>query len=291
MRKQKGGAQRRGGDSGAPKVDAVEQSRSSKTSAKPTQAYVPWRKRLPIHPAANKYPLFSSEELLETGDDIKQNGLRLPAVVEETADGWRLVDGRNRLDAMEAVGIDVVFDDTMFEKLPPGTDADAYIASLNLHRRMLTQEDKQKRLAALIKAHPEKSDRQIAKQTGVSNTHVGKVRKELEKSGDVSTVDTRTDTKGRQQPATKPPKPVAVKKSTVPPPKVEVALAIPQPEKNWKAGMAETVALTDFAMFTLANIKSGHLKISADVSIPDSQDRYRKWRDLKDRVQALVKAS
>jgi DNA repair exonuclease SbcCD ATPase subunit len=55
-----------------------------------------------------------------------------------------------------------------------------------------------------LKADPSKSDRQIAEQTKTSPTTVGKVRAEKEASGDVSKVDTRTDTKGRKQPSSKP---------------------------------------------------------------------------------------
>jgi hypothetical protein len=163
----------------------------------------------------------------------------------------------------------------------------------------------------LLIADPGKSDRLVAKQTGVSNTHVGKLRKELEKSGDVSTVDTRTDTKGRKQPARKASKPkpkdplvinpiplrfgVSVEPTgsaaglgdDKPPVEAEIvqqpSASKPEPEKDWKVEMRETTALIAFAKFTIANIESGHLKISGD------PERYRKWCDLKDRVAPLVK--
>src|SRR5262249_28024691 len=48
-----------------------------------------------------------------------------------------------------------------------------------------------------------KSNRQIAKTAGVSHPHVAKVRGDLERSGDVETVTTSIDTKGRKQPAKK----------------------------------------------------------------------------------------
>ena len=55
----------------------------------------------------------------------------------------------------------------------------------------------------MLKINPEKTDRQIAASVKASPTTVGKVRAELEENGDVSNVDTRTDTKGRKQPAKK----------------------------------------------------------------------------------------
>src|SRR5262249_12056598 len=69
--------------------------------------------------------------------------------------------------------------------------------------RHLTGEQKRELIAQQLKATPEKSDRQIAEIVKASPTFVGKVRAEKEATGDVSTVDTRTDTKGRKQPAKK----------------------------------------------------------------------------------------
>lgn len=60
-----------------------------------------------------------------------------------------------------------------------------------------------------LKADPNKSDRQIAKAVGVSHPSVAKLRSKLEAAGDVENFTTRTDTKGRKQPSTKPSKPKA----------------------------------------------------------------------------------
>src|SRR6516164_8999495 len=54
---------------------------------------------------------------------------------------------------------------------------------------------KSKRAAAI------KSDRQIAETVKASPTTVGTVRAEMEAKGDVSKLDTRRDSKGREQPA------------------------------------------------------------------------------------------
>ena len=144
------------------------------------------------------------------------------------------MDGRNRLDAMELVGVKVRFepdeggafkffylhddahdydgdDDSVFDS-DAGVietfhgDPYAFVLSANIHRRHLTAEQKRDLIAKLVKAKPEQSDRQVAKQTKTSPTTVGKVRKEAEATGDVSKVDTRTDTKGRKQPSAKPKK-------------------------------------------------------------------------------------
>ena len=51
-------------------------------------------------------------ELRELGEDIKKNGLRnWVAVIEGPDDEPILIDGRNRLDAMELVGLEIVLED------------------------------------------------------------------------------------------------------------------------------------------------------------------------------------
>src|SRR6266516_435129 len=56
-----------------------------------------WRDFLPIHPAANLFPTMSESELRELGEDIKKSGLLAPVILCR----GELLDGRNRLDAME----------------------------------------------------------------------------------------------------------------------------------------------------------------------------------------------
>jgi ParB-like chromosome segregation protein Spo0J len=186
-----------------------------------------WRDILPVHPAADLFPLMSEAELRELGEDIKANGLQQPVIVYD----GQLLDGRNRLDAMALVGIkfkiklhrdgprspprlvmEANIDLPFCGGLKCPTEIDdpyAYVISANAHRRHLTAEQKRDTIAKLLKANPEASDRQIAKQIDSSPTTVGAVRKQKEASGDVSKLDTRKDTKGRKQPSTKPKKATA----------------------------------------------------------------------------------
>lgn len=188
-----------------------------------------WRDVLKIHPAAELFPLMPPDELKKLGADIKKNGLRMPTVWwrDPSTDQLYLLDGRNRLDAMEAAGRNVIVGGTPGQDvtdlrgvllnsdywyvLPPCgprgqgyPDPYAYVISANIHRRHLTAEQKRELIAKLLKATPGKSDRQIAETVKASPTFVGKVRAEKEAAGDVSTVDTRTDRRGRAQPAHKP---------------------------------------------------------------------------------------
>jgi len=108
-----------------------------------------------------------------------------------------ILDGRNRYRACLDAGVEPTFRPFC------GDDPAAYVISANIHRRHLTAEQKRELIATVIKATPDKSDRQIAETVKASPTTVGTVRAEIEATGDVSRLDTRTDSRGRQQPARK----------------------------------------------------------------------------------------
>jgi hypothetical protein len=156
---------------------------------------------LKFHPRADIFPLMEGEEFAALVADIKANGLNEHIVICE----GMILDGRNRYRACIAAGVDVLTVD--FEALVKAhrlsNDPAAFVTSANIHRRHLTAEQKRDLIAKLLKADPSKSDRQIAETVKASPTFVGKVRAEGEATGDVSTVDTRTDKRGRKQPARK----------------------------------------------------------------------------------------
>jgi hypothetical protein len=211
----------------AQKNVGIGNKRSSKPQPQnPQAAPGSWRDVLPIHPAADLFPLMSRDELRELGKDIKKNGLRIPISVWKQQKHFPpvLLDGRNRLDAMEAIGMGVEVEHGGTESDPcvrlwrsgwpietvevrgDHDDGDPYVAivSLNIHRRHLTAEQKRELIAKLIKATPKKSDRQIATATKTDHKTVASVRAEQEARGEIPHVSTRTDSKGRQQPAKKP---------------------------------------------------------------------------------------
>ncbi|MET4347433.1 ParB N-terminal domain-containing protein [Bradyrhizobium sp. RT9a] len=186
-----------------------------------------WRDVITVHPAADLFPMMSADELKTLGEDIKANGLRVPVVVwkPQKDSPAQLLDGRNRLDAIEAAGITIHVEEDKQHLIlwrcdaedkwwristqanggaEDGFDPYAYVISANVHRRHLTPEQKRDLIAAVLKAQPEKSNRQVAKAVGVSHPHVAAVRAKLEKSGDVEAVTTSIDTKGRRQQAHKP---------------------------------------------------------------------------------------
>jgi DNA-binding Lrp family transcriptional regulator len=182
-----------------------------------------WRNTLPIHPAAELFPLMSADDLSDTAKDIKANGLTLPiALWQADPDAeFQLLDGRNRLNALEiatggpvsvkpptikmADGSPVPNGGRVDVEILDGRKVDpyAYVISANIRRRHLSIGDKDRLIVQLLKADPTKSNRQVAKLVDASHPHVAKVREKAEKTGDVETVTTSVDTKGRKQPSRK----------------------------------------------------------------------------------------
>jgi ParB-like chromosome segregation protein Spo0J len=151
---------------------------------------------LEFHPLADVFPLMEGAEFKALVADIKANNQRDPIVLFK----GQILDGRNRYRACLELGIkpEVVKGDIWVG------DPAAYVISVNIRRRHLKPADKRKAIAALLKLHPDKSDRQIAETTKSSPTTVGKIRTKEEAKGVVSNVDTRRDKRGRRQPARKP---------------------------------------------------------------------------------------
>jgi hypothetical protein len=181
-----------------------------------------WRNQIKIHPAAELTPLMSDAELVELGEDIIKIG-RLREIPVLSYDG-QLADGRNRLDAMERVGISfeikedkrgkflTIFDEGInvfpdhFFYLDKDEDIYAYVISANLRRLHLTAEKKREAIARSLKRDPSKSDRQVARAAGADHKTVAAVRAESEATGEIPQLKERKgkDGKTRKQPASKP---------------------------------------------------------------------------------------
>jgi hypothetical protein len=251
-------------------------------------------KLLPFHPLADKYggPLLEGKDFADLVGDIRKNGLRQDIDLYH----GKIIDGRNRARVCVETGDKPRYHERRFKD---DAAAIAFIFSKNLFRRHLTAEQKSELVEKLFAAMPEKSVREIA---NIAKVGLGTAARALARVPSGTRPATRLDSKGRAQPTSKPPKVESARAGLGDDkPVLEAAVVVSQPspstsrpepqEKspNWKEEMRETTALIDFANFTIASIKSGHLKVSADVTVPESQDRYRKWRDLKARVELLVR--
>jgi hypothetical protein len=143
-----------------------------------TKSTPSWRDVLLIHPAAELFPRMTPDELRELGEDIRKNGLTSPIVLWQ-ADAKApvyLLDGRNRLDAIElAMGMRAIkkaWNDLANDKFVFATTSDpyAFVISANIRRHHLTAEQKRDLIAKLLKAAPEKSDRQM-RRDGEGESH------------------------------------------------------------------------------------------------------------------------
>ena len=131
------------------------------------------------HPAADRYPMMSDEQLSELADDIAANGQLEPVWLDE--DG-QLLDGRNRLSACRSLGIEPRCE------VYRGDDIEAFVASMNEHRRHLTPEQRIKlRRERVAAARAEgKSTTQIAEDEGIDDKTV---RTDLQVRTDSEPVD------------------------------------------------------------------------------------------------------
>ena len=92
------------------------------------QTVTKWPADVPVHPAAELFPLMTGEAFAEFVDDIRANGLNESIVRTESG---AVLDGRNRLLACLEVGIEPRY---VTYTGNPWT----YVISTNLHRRHLT---------------------------------------------------------------------------------------------------------------------------------------------------------
>jgi hypothetical protein len=90
------------------------------------------------HPAAGLFPMMSDEELAALGDDMLQHGQREPIILYH----GQILDGRNRYRACILKGIEP----KVRSEQPP--DPYAFVATANLHRRHLSDEQR-----GMIAAH------------------------------------------------------------------------------------------------------------------------------------------
>ena len=147
------------------------------------------------HPLAADFPPLVGEEFTAFAENIRTQGLNEAIWLYED----KILDGNNRYAACIAVDRKPAF------RHFSGTHKEArdFVLSANLHRRHLTNKQKQEIVEMLIKQHPEKSDRSIAKTAKVSNSTVGIARKKLEGGVRIEHLKKRVDSRGRNQSATK----------------------------------------------------------------------------------------
>lgn len=106
---------------------------------------------------------------------------------------------------------------------------------LNMARRQLSQPQKQALIHEQLRETPEKSDRQIAKELGVSDKTVGVQRKEMERTAEIPQLKTSIGADGKERPRqverkSTPPEPT--KGEPVPEPRKPVSIFNPTPRET-----------------------------------------------------------
>lgn len=121
---------------------------------------------LPVHPAADVFPMLDDDELAELANDIAENGLQTPLVVGELNGEMVLVDGRNRRAACRLVNVEPT------HQLFTG-DAVAYILSANINRRHLTKGQRAMAVARVrLVSNQGATVRASAQAAGISHARV-----------------------------------------------------------------------------------------------------------------------
>jgi hypothetical protein len=207
-----------------------------------------WRDHIKVHPAADLFPMMSESELKELADDIRKNGVRSRVALFCDEEGEQfLLDGRNRLEAIDRFTRFKIFDgdgelrDFIGWDYYGGSgikldDPYAFVVSANIYRRHLTGEQKQQLIGKLLKATPEKSNRQIAELTKADHKTVGAVRTKMESTGEIPQLESTVgkDGKARKQPVRAPEPKVIGLGDDLPP----ITLLPPEEERDREAEAA-----------------------------------------------------
>jgi len=143
------------------------------------------------HPLSKLFPPISPEDFDKLAGDIKLHGLHQPIVRYQ----GKILDGNNRYRACELVKIAPKFADFT------GDDAQArnYVISANIHRRHLSPDQRRDIIAALLKADPSQSDRQIAATAKVDNKTVAAVRGRMESTEEIPQLESTTGADGKKR--------------------------------------------------------------------------------------------
>ena len=261
-----------------------------------------WRDVLPIHPAAELFPLMNDAELRELADDIEANGLLEQVIIYNDQElGCCLLDGRNQLDALELLGWEaggfaceslsenqfvpcLVYEHREGFVERPEFDPYDYVISKNIRRRHLTPDQRRELIAKVLKAKPEASNRQIAKQTKADDKTVAKVRTALEATAEIPQLERTTGADGKDRPTHRhTPKPVpsppiernpTSRPSPSKPPTPDEVRSESDDEDN---GVADPAEVEDNALHSLGR-NSAHAKMFKKIFKLSSFDRGAKER-------------
>ena len=179
-----------------------------------------WRDHYEIHPMADLFPLMDKQSLKDLAADIQENGLENPVILYSDYSNGRkqyLLDGRNRLDAMELAGMMILDKDNKLldsvtggiSYTSMGRNPATVVISQNINRRHLTKKQKVELIAKIVETYvkPGKKGRPTKKGGRPENLYKKEVTKLAEESGiskiTVDRVLYQNDVKPQNSPKTK----------------------------------------------------------------------------------------
>jgi ParB-like chromosome segregation protein Spo0J len=119
-----------------------------------------------------------------------------PVKVVKRDDRYLLVDGFHRLTAAKNLGLKEI----QAEVLQVQDDEDLHALAFRLnasHGQPLTLADRRAFAARLLETHPELSNREVSRQSGLAQATVSKIREELESDVRIAETSTRIGRDGR----------------------------------------------------------------------------------------------
>ena len=148
-------------------------------------------------PYADVLPPLQGEERAALRNHILQHGVLVPIVLDELNN---VLDGHNRLEI--AVELKLTHIPIEVKRGLSAAEKHDLAEDLNLHRRQLTRQEIRSVLERRLKAAPERSDRDLAKELHVDHKTVGKARRRLETTGEIPQLPTAkgADGKTRRRP-------------------------------------------------------------------------------------------
>jgi len=142
-------------------------------------------------------PGLSDEEYRSLEDSIREHGIQVPILVDESKS---VIDGHHRKEIADRLGIECprrfALDLTDEQKR-------TLALSLNLDRRHLSREQRRELVAASLTADPQLSNREHARRTGANHETVAAIREPLVATGGIRQLDRTTGADGRERPSTR----------------------------------------------------------------------------------------
>ena len=145
-------------------------------------------------------PKLPYDDFLALRDNIALNGVLMPILTDGGRPVRHIIDGTYRKAIADELGYECP------EIVQPGlTEAEkrTLARTLNLARRHLSSEQKRLLIADQLRETPDRSNRWIGKQLGVSHPTVASVRAELEATGKVFQFERTIGEDGKERPATR----------------------------------------------------------------------------------------